>query len=128
MSGGAHAIMSLGRYRNPPGPAPYAFGAAYEGDYFFTDYFLGAVRRIRLSGSTWAAAPTVPGQPNSTDWATGFTSVCDAATGQDGALYYVKQTPASIRRVRAIQPPNAIAAYAGANQAGNAGTPLLQPL
>lgn len=87
------SIMSLGVYRAPPGAAN-AFPADYEGDYFYADYFNGWVRRIGFDGSSWVSKPA-PGQPNSTDWATGGTWLCEGMAGPDGAWWYLIQSPDS---------------------------------
>lgn len=129
---GAQSIMSVGRYRNPAFGA-FNFGAAYEGDYFYLDYYLGAIRRLVFNGSTWSTPPAVPGQPNTNDWATGFNMVSDALTGADGAIYYVQQFgpgfsgPGSLRRIR--KAPNAVLMITSGNpQPGNAGRLLDDPL
>ena len=93
------SVISVGRYRCVPGGAS-TFPADYEGDYLYSDYYMGWIRRIRFDGSTWSPAPAAPGQPNVTDWATAIANVSDWLTGPDGALYYCKQfSAASIRRI-----------------------------
>jgi hypothetical protein len=127
-SGGASVISFGGRYRNPPGPAPFAFGPDYEGDVFFSDYFAGFVRRLKFNGTTWVTPPAVPGQPNATNWAMGIGAAADAIVGPDGAIYYSKQFPGSVRRLK--QDPNApvLTEISGDNQPGNAGQALFDPL
>jgi|KBSSwiStaDraftv2_1062776.scaffolds.fasta_scaffold79357_2 glucose/arabinose dehydrogenase len=104
------SIMSMGVYRAPSG-ATKPFPAEYEGDYFFTDYFTGVVRRIGWNGSLWAPKPA-PGQPTADDWATGAPEFVDAAVGADGALWYLLQgvdgqyTNGAVHRV-AWDPPTA---------------------
>jgi hypothetical protein len=130
---GAASIMSVGRYRNPVGGV-YNFGTAYEGDYFYLDYYVGAIRRMKHNGVSWTTPAAVPGQPNATDWATGFDTVSDAAHGTDGAIYYVRQFapgfagPGSLRRLRANPNAPTLSIVSGNNQPGNAGRPLEQPL
>ena len=83
------AIISLGVYRAPAG-ASDPFPAEYEGDYFFSDYYSGLVRRIGFDGTSWVPKPA-PGQPTADDWATGALEIVDAAVGADGALWYLIQ-------------------------------------
>lgn len=130
---GSAAIMSLGRYRNAVG-GTMNFGAAYEGDVFYLEYYNGQIRRLQWNGSSWVTPAAVPGQPNATDWATGFQNVADALRGPDGALYYVRQFnpafgPGRLDRIRSLN-PNApqMAIVSGNNQPGNAGRPLENPL
>ncbi len=102
----AAACIAAGVYRSSPF-ASNAFPASHRGDFFFSDYYAGFLRRLHLSGSTWSIASPELGQPNATDWGTGFEWVSDYALGADGALWYVKQftgsTPAAgtgeIRRI-----------------------------
>ena len=84
------AVISAGIYRSSLPPAS-SFPAGYQGDYFFSDYYQGFLRRIQLSGSTWSLAAREPGQPNATDWGTGFGGVSDYLIGPEGALWYVRQ-------------------------------------
>jgi glucose/arabinose dehydrogenase len=115
----AAACIAAGVYRSGPF-ATNAFPASYRGDCFFSDYYAGFLRRIQLNGSTWSLASPELGQPNSTDWGTGFEWVSDYALGADGALWYVKQftgsTPAAgtgqIRRI----------VYQGGGGGGGGGT------
>ncbi|MBI5711511.1 MAG: PQQ-dependent sugar dehydrogenase [Candidatus Eisenbacteria bacterium] len=106
------AVIGGGVYRRPPG-ATAGFPAAYEGDYLFSDYYRGFLRRLKRSGSTWDLAPAVPGQPNATDWGTGFDEVSDYAVGPDGALWYVRESlfytgnTGSIHRVVSTVPDTA---------------------
>jgi hypothetical protein len=81
-------------YRSGPF-ASAAFPASYRGDCFFSDYFGGFLSRIHLSGSTWSLAAPEPGQPDATNWGTGFEAVSDYALGTDGALWYVRQFTAA---------------------------------
>jgi glucose/arabinose dehydrogenase len=82
-------IISAGVYRSPAG-AP-GFPPAYEGDYFFSDYTTGILRRLKRTGSVWALAPAVPGQPSAQNWGTGFDTMTDALEAPDGSLWYCRQ-------------------------------------
>ncbi|TMQ47522.1 MAG: T9SS type A sorting domain-containing protein [Candidatus Eisenbacteria bacterium] len=114
------AIIGAGVYR--PAASGINFPAEYNGDYFFGEYFAGFLRRLKRTGSTWDIAPAVPGQPSSTNWATGLTQVSDYLVGPDGALWYCKQAvnngtnTGQIRRI-AYMPP----AQAGDPPAGQVG-------
>jgi glucose/arabinose dehydrogenase len=124
------AIMSLGRYRNVPGGSGN-FGMAYEGDYFFLEFYSGAVRRLKFAGTAWIPAPPVAGQPTLSDWATGFQSVVDSAVGPDGALYFVKQFHShywgALGRIRGTPNATVLGTVSGNNQPGNAGRALAHP-
>ena len=128
---GAASIMSIGRYRNhravrrtsaPPTRATASTPTTTP----------AAIRRLKHNGTTWVNPPAVPGQPNATDWATGFNALSDAAIGADGAIYHIRQfgagfTPGSLRRLRANPNAPQLAIVSGNNQAGNAGQALAQP-
>lgn len=86
---GVGSIMSAGVYRRVPGGAA-TWPAEYEGDVFYSDYYVGMLRRLHFDGSAWVAE-SAPGQPNSTDWGTGFNAVTDYRVGPDGALWYCRQ-------------------------------------
>lgn len=118
------SVMGGARYRNLGGQ--YDFGAAYEGDAFFLDYFAGELRRLKLTG-TWGPAPTVPGQPSPANWGTGFASVTSLRLGPDGALW-LTQHPGALKRVRLIGPVPSIAVVSGGGQRVPAGEPFPQPL
>jgi glucose/arabinose dehydrogenase len=130
---GAGSIMSLGRYRNSVGGTS-SFGAGYEGDCFYLDYYVGSIRRLKHNGVSWITPPAVAGQPNATDWATGFVSLADAAVGSDGAIYYVRQFapgfagPGSLGRIRANPNAPQLAVFSGNNQTANPGQTLANPL
>jgi glucose/arabinose dehydrogenase len=125
-SSGFHAVISLGFYRNQPNGA-YDFGAGYEGDYFYSDYYSGVIRRLH-HGSAWAPAGAVPGQPAPANWGANYFFVTDAVVGPDGALYYAKHIPGELRRIRGSANQPAISAHAGNNQAINAGQATFAPL
>lgn len=84
-------IISGGLYRRPSvGSA--RFPLAYEGDCFLLDYTSGFLRRLKGSGTAWSIAASVPGQPSSTNWGTGFDSVSDMLAMSDGSLWYCRQS------------------------------------
>lgn len=85
-----HSGISAGVYHRPAS-LTQGFPREYEGDYFFSDYYNGALRRLKGSGATWARAPAVPGQPDSIDWATGLDEVSDYMMATDGSLWYCRQ-------------------------------------
>ena len=124
--------MSLGRYRNPSA-ARSNFGAAYEGDFFYAEYYAGPIRRLKHNGRSWVNPPAVPGQPNATDWATGFHDVADAAIGSDGAIYYVRQFApgftAGIAPPHPREPERAASSRScrATTRPANAGQPLFEP-
>ena len=125
--GGSSIISFGGAHRNLPG-ASFAFGSAYEESVFFVDFFQGFVRRLEKTGSTWTAATPVPGQPDQQNWGTGFFAVSDAMQGPDGAIYYVRMVPGSVRRIRPAGSAVLFTVVSGDLQAGNAGWPLFEPL
>ena len=97
------ASISASLYR-PPAGAALPFPGEYDGDYFFSDYYLGFLRRLEGSGSSWSIAPPVAGQADPDNWATGMESVSDYALGPDGSLWYCRQdspgpTNGDIRRI-----------------------------
>lgn len=89
-SSGTAAVISGGVYRAPAG-ASNPFPPQYEGDYFFSDYYFGFLRRLTGSGNTWSIAPGVAGQPSAADWGTGYAFVSDYLVGPDGSLWYCRQ-------------------------------------
>jgi hypothetical protein len=105
-------VISGGVYRPPPG-ATEPFPAEYHGDYFFSDYYIDFLRRLKRNGATWSLAPAVPGQPGSTNWGTNFDAVSDYLVGPEGSLWYCRQAisfasnSGQIRRIRytGAQPP-----------------------
>ncbi len=113
-SGFTASVISGGVYRPPPGPPPgppNQFPPSYTGDYFFSDYYQGFLRRLRNTAGVWDIAPAESGQPSSTDWGRGFDEVSDYLVGPDGALWYCRQAvnfaggSGQIRRVLPSQPP-----------------------
>jgi glucose/arabinose dehydrogenase len=61
---------------------------SYEGSYFWSDYFTGAITRLVDDGGTLVLAPPVPGQPSPTEWATAQGALVDLQQGPDGALWF----------------------------------------
>jgi glucose/arabinose dehydrogenase len=92
------SVMSAGVYRRPP-TSRNGFPLGYEGDYFCSDYYTGFMWRMKRTGTAWAVAPAVPGQPSSTHWGSGFETVSDYLVGADGALWYCSQSGGQVRRV-----------------------------
>jgi len=90
-------------YRRPAVGAS-RFPPEYEGDIFYSDFYMPYVRRLKQTGGVWAPAFTT-GQPNANDWATGSTFVADWLTAPDGALWYCTLVtggtgPGHLRRIR----------------------------
>jgi len=109
------AVIGGAVYRRPAG-TPMPFPTAFEGDFFFSDYYQGFLRRLKGHGGAWALADSVSGQPSAEDWGRGFDEVSDWGVGPDGALWYCRQSvfytsnSGDIRRVRtlvtdAVAPP-----------------------
>ena len=88
-SGFTASVISAGVYRSTA-CAPCNFPPEYEGDYFFSDFYEGFLRRLKFDGTSWALAPAVLGQPSSTDWGRGFDEVADYLEAADGSVWYVK--------------------------------------
>jgi glucose/arabinose dehydrogenase len=89
-TGSEAAIIGGCVFRGPSGSSG-ALPPAYVGDYFFSEYYTGFLRRLTGSGSSWSLAAPVAGQPSATDWGQGFDEVSDWAVGPDGALWYCRQ-------------------------------------
>lgn len=119
------SIMGGARYRNQN--TPFDFGAAYEGNCFYLDYFAGEVRRLVNTG-TWVAAPAVPGQPSPTNWGTGFTSVTSLRQGPDGGLWFTQHGTNALKRIRSLGPTNSVVAQSGNGQIGPATEAFPLPL
>lgn len=122
---GWSSIMGGARYRNLGGQ--YDLGAAYEGNAFYLDYYAGQLRRLVESGGVWSAAPAVPGQPNATNWGTGFLNVTSLRLGPDGALWFTQHNN-TLKRVRLLGPVNSVAGVSGAGQIVPAGEPFAEPI
>jgi len=102
-SGVTAAVVGSVLYR-PPAGATRPFPGDYDGNYFFSDYYLGFLRRLKGSGSSWSIAPPVPGQADPANWATGLDHVSDYAVGPDGSLWYCRQCgPGSCSATGAIR-------------------------
>lgn len=122
---GPASAMSVVVYRAPPG-APHAFGAAYEGSWFVTDYFHGFLRRLEDAGGTWSLGAPVAGQPAPENWAEGLPGISDALVGLDGAIYYLRGT--ELRRIRPAAQLGALTRVAGDAQVATPGLPLRRAL
>ena len=86
----AAAVIGGPVYHKPPS-AIRGFPSFYEGEYFFSDFYTGGLRRLHRTGNNWNLATPVAGQPNTSDWGRGFDSVSDYAVGPDGSLWYCRQ-------------------------------------
>jgi len=128
---GWFSVFGGARYRNQGGQ--YDFGPAYEGNAFYYDFFAGDLRRLVNTG-TWGPAPPVAGQPNPTNWGTGFTAVGALRVGPDGGLWFAKNTSTSpssggtVNRIRPLGPTNSVTAISGGGQVGPAGEAFPSPL
>ncbi len=126
------SIMGGPRYRNRGGQ--YDFGASYEGNAFYSDYYAGQVRMLTRSGGAWVAAPAIPGQPNATDFATGFVGLVSYDVGPDGAIYMCQhagsgsQVGGTFKRLRPLGPVNQVVAISGNGQANPAAEPFALPI
>ncbi len=131
-SQGWRSVMGGPRYRNQGGN--YDFGAPYEGNAFYADYFSGHIRRLTYNGSSWAPAGAVQGQPSASNWAQGFVGITSFNTGPDGAIYVV-QHPSTyatsgglLKRINPKGPPATTSVRTGAgnfNNAYNCTAPIL---
>lgn len=105
---GWQAVMGGARYRNMGGGSD--FGATYAASAFFLDYATGQLRRLVNVGG-WGPAPMVPGQPDNTNWGTGFDQVTSLRLGPDGALWLTQRNGnGSLKRI-AVANPAAVATY-----------------
>lgn len=116
------SIVSAGMYRpvlagTANWPLEYYDGA--HGSVFYGEYFGGWLRRLKKQGGVWQPAPMVPGQPNSTDWATGLPRPVDFAIDSDGSLLWLSQfnesgvgVTGSLHRIR-YSPPVSVPSPAG---------------
>ena len=132
-SQGWFAALGGPRYRNVTGGSN-SFGPSYEGDYFYSDYFSGQMRRLRFNGTSWVNPPAVPGQPSSTNWGTGFVAISQMDVGPDGAIYFT-QHPSTyatsggfFKRIRPLGPIDVITVLSGAGQVGVRGKAFKNPI
>jgi glucose/arabinose dehydrogenase len=90
---GPAAIISAGTYRPVAGGASNWPPAYYpsRGDVFYTDYYVGDLRRITWNGASWVRAAPVPGQPDDSTWAAGLATAADFLVGPDGSLWWMRQ-------------------------------------
>ncbi|MCB9879922.1 MAG: PQQ-dependent sugar dehydrogenase [Planctomycetes bacterium] len=127
-----NSVMGGPRYRNQGGA--YDFGPSYEGDAFYLDYFAGEMRHITFNGTSWQAAPAVPGQPSTTNWASGLIGVCSVRQGPDGGIWLLQHpstyatTGGFLKRIRPLGPTNSVTAISGDGQIGPATEAFAQPL
>jgi glucose/arabinose dehydrogenase len=84
------AVISAGVYR-APGGATQPFPGEYDGNFFFSEYYSGFLRRLVGSGSSWNIAQPAPGQADPDNWGSGLVQVSDYAVGPDGALWFCRQ-------------------------------------
>lgn len=94
---GVQAILAAFVYRPVGGAATWPM--TYHGSLFYSDFATGWLRRLTKSGVTWSPSAAVSGQPNASDWATGFTSPVAFELGPDGSLYCLSLT-GSLSRIR----------------------------
>jgi glucose/arabinose dehydrogenase len=103
--GGPATVIAGGPYRGLG--APNAFPAEYERNLFCLEFFDGWIRRFVFNGTTWEAAPPVPGQPTADHWAEGFDQMADFQVAPDGSLYLLRIV-GTARGVYAIRPDPAL--------------------
>ncbi|MBL8754605.1 MAG: PQQ-dependent sugar dehydrogenase, partial [Planctomycetes bacterium] len=118
------AVMGGALYRNLGGA--HDFGAAYEGNAFFLDYYAGELRRL-VKTTTWGPAPAVPGQPSATNWGSGFGQVTSLRLGPDGGLWFTQHSN-QLRRLRLIGPVPSVTAVSGSGQRVAAGEAFPTPV
>ena len=130
-SSGWASVFAGPRYRNQG--QPYDFGAAYEGNAFYYDFFTGELRRLVNTG-TWVAAPAVQGQPSPVNWGAGFSGTTAMRQGPDGGLWFSANTSTapsnggSLRRIRLLGPTNSVTAISGGGQVVPAGEAFPTPI
>ena len=98
------AIVSGPLLRRGEPSAGVQFPAEYEGNLFFSDYYVGQLVRLTRSGSTWEVAAPVPGQTNPDSWGTGYSFVSDYQFHPEGSIWYTKQDAGTVRRIRSAWP------------------------
>lgn len=118
------SIMGGPRYRNQGGV--YDFGASFEGDAFFLDYFAGEMRRLDHNGTSWAGSAVA--------WGSGYVGVTALRQAPDGALWFVQHpgtyatSGGSLKRMRPLGPTNSVTAISGGGQIVTAGESFTMPL
>lgn len=95
---GASIIMGVSYRQSQSVGGQYLFPSNYEGVVFYNEYYQGFVRAIEWDGNAWVPF-SAPGQPNATDWGTGFDFVSDWMQHPDGAVYYLEQLSGQLRRL-----------------------------
>ncbi|HET9232806.1 MAG TPA: PQQ-dependent sugar dehydrogenase, partial [Candidatus Eisenbacteria bacterium] len=100
---GSASVICGPRYRPKPGGI-HNFPAQYHGAVFYSDYYRGFLRVVVENGNGWTPLPDAPGQPDTTNWATGITNVGDYLVGPDGGIYYLKQFPGELHLIRPAGP------------------------
>lgn len=119
-SAGWQAIMGGARYRNVGGVSD--FGPGYAASAFFLDFALGELRRLEYAGA-WGPAPAVPGQPDSTNWGTGFQQVTSLRLGPDGALWLTQRAgTGALKRIGVSSPASATDLGGGCVSSGGSNT------
>jgi hypothetical protein len=105
-----YSIFAGPVYRAPAGAA-YPFPQDYEGDVFFGDTWKGFVRRLDAPRQRVSLADSVPGQPDSENWATGPKWITSMSIAKDGSLLYflIYRTvptsgPGELHRIRYLAP------------------------
>jgi len=108
------ALVVDGGIYHPNACSNCSFPPEYAGDYFFSDYFAGFLRRLHFDGTSWSLAAPVSGQPSSSDWGRGFAGVSDFVTAPDGALWYVQNGDGGpngeVHRIFHVPPTGAVPA------------------
>ncbi len=126
------ACITGPRYRNQGGPLD--FGPTYEGQWFYTDYFSGQIRRAEFNGTSWVNPAPVPGQASSTNWGTGFTAISQFDMGPDGAMYFTQHagtystSGGSFKRIRPLGPVDVVTVTSGDGQVGVRGKAFKLPV
>lgn len=87
-------------YRNLGGVHDY--GAAYEGNAFYTDLFTGDIFRLTYANG-WNVAAPVAGQPSPGVWADGFGRAVALRQGPDGALWGLLRRPWGVTELLRIR-------------------------
>jgi glucose/arabinose dehydrogenase len=90
------ALETATVYRPVPGGVAN-WPTEYWGNLFFGDYYLSRLRRLVKTGTTWAYAAPVPGQPLPEEWSDGMYWATDFLVGPDGSLYWLKAWDDSFR-------------------------------